>query len=235
MEHLSHFYIHSSLKPLLISFMDPDAAESLRQCRDKLSHDLTDVINEFGPKVFPDFDGKQKMISRVCLILTFRYIADYISRTTTPSTTPSTPSLARTLSSGSFGYFSVAPAKIPKIASGFFQQAARMGLDDKNLFNWGRAEESDADDVHIFGRSRSGSESEGSTPSRRSQYSSNGASMVMLDGIRLDGMTSLQKPRQRTKFQIEDEDEPKRKLEDEGYAGDHDDEGRSLLSDKKTM
>lgn len=97
-----------------------------------------------------------------------------------------------------------APSKLPKIASGFFQQATRMNwLDDKNIFNWGRAEDSDmADDVFFFldkfyggisGRSRSGSvsESDSRTTSRNRSRANSTSSM---DGFKLEAMTSLPPP-----------------------------------------
>ena len=43
-----------------MSILDPDGAEILRKNREKLSHDITELINEYGPKVFTDFDGKRK-------------------------------------------------------------------------------------------------------------------------------------------------------------------------------
>lgn len=45
-----------------MSLMDPDGIQTLRANREKLSHDITDLINEYGPKVFPDFDGKSLLI-----------------------------------------------------------------------------------------------------------------------------------------------------------------------------
>lgn len=43
----------------MISLLDPQGVEALRHNREKLSHDLTELINEYGPKVFPDFDGNK--------------------------------------------------------------------------------------------------------------------------------------------------------------------------------
>lgn len=73
-------------------------------------------------------------------------------------------------------------------------------LDDKNIFNWGRSEDSDmADDVFFFldkfynnisGRSRSGSVSESdSKPSSRNRSRTN--SFTSLEGYKVEGMTSL--------------------------------------------
>ena len=118
---------------------------------------------------------------------------------------------SRTTSSSSISWTS-APSKLPKIASGFFQQATRMNwLDDKTIFNWGRADDSDmADDVFFFldkfysgfsGRSRSGSVSESDsrshsrnrsrTNSHSGSISGGSSSNLALDGFKVEGMTSL--------------------------------------------
>lgn len=41
-----------------MALLDPSGAETLRQNREKLSLAITELINEYGPKVFTDFDGK---------------------------------------------------------------------------------------------------------------------------------------------------------------------------------
>ncbi|KAI8381423.1 uncharacterized protein BYT42DRAFT_494763 [Radiomyces spectabilis] len=181
-----------SLQPIIMAMLDPDAAEILRHNREKLSQDITSLINEYGPKVFPDFD------------------ADYIFRIAPPSVSPS-PS--RTTSTGSLPWSSK-QSKLPKIASGFFQQAARMEwLDDRNLFNWGRTEESDVDDIFFFldkhngsisGRSRSGSasESESSRPVSRNRSRSNSLG----EGFKVEAMTPARVSR-RPVFKITDVDE----------------------------
>jgi glycerol-3-phosphate O-acyltransferase/dihydroxyacetone phosphate acyltransferase len=156
-----------------LALLDPTGAETLRQNREKLSSNITELINEYGPKVFTDFD------------------ATYISRQ------PQSPIPSRTTSSTSMSWAS-APSKLPKIASGFFQQATRMNwLDDKNIFNWGRAEDSEmTDDVFFFldrfygGRSRSGSVSESDSRSM-SRNRSRASSISSMDGFKLEGMTSL--------------------------------------------
>ncbi|KAI8974984.1 hypothetical protein BDB01DRAFT_805608 [Pilobolus umbonatus] len=50
--------IAKSLKPILMSLLDPSGAEILRQTRSVLSADITDIINEYGPKIYSDFDSK---------------------------------------------------------------------------------------------------------------------------------------------------------------------------------
>lgn len=47
-----------SIQPTVMALLDPKGAETLRQNREKLSSNITELINEYGPKVFPDFDGK---------------------------------------------------------------------------------------------------------------------------------------------------------------------------------
>ncbi|CEP11763.1 hypothetical protein [Parasitella parasitica] len=164
--------IFKSIQPTVMALLDPQGAETLRQNREKLSSNITELINEYGPKVFPDFD------------------ASYIS----------SPIPSRTTSTSNISWTS-APSKLPKIASGFFQQATRMNwLDDKNIFNWGRTEDSDmADDAFYFldkfygnisGRSRSGSVSESdSRPASRNRSRANSISNESF--IKVEGMTSL--------------------------------------------
>lgn len=43
---------------MVVSVLDPSGAETLRQNREVLSVNITNLINEYGPKAFPDFDGK---------------------------------------------------------------------------------------------------------------------------------------------------------------------------------
>lgn len=126
------------------------------------------------------------------------FIANYISTTTTQPCNVYSPIPSRTASTGSISWTS-APSKLPRIASGFFQQVTRMNwLDDKNIFNWGRSEDSDvADDVFFFlekfyGRSRSGSVSESdSKPSSRNRSRTNSFTNMSMEGYKVEGMTSL--------------------------------------------
>lgn len=48
-----------------MALLDPKEAETLRQNREKLSSNITELINEYGPKVFPDFDGKITILYRI--------------------------------------------------------------------------------------------------------------------------------------------------------------------------
>ncbi|KAL9557802.1 hypothetical protein MBANPS3_001193 [Mucor bainieri] len=49
--------VFKSLRPLYVALVDPDSTANLRQLREKLSQDITEVINEIGPDVFSDFDS----------------------------------------------------------------------------------------------------------------------------------------------------------------------------------
>lgn len=40
-----------------MALVDPDSTANLRRIREKLSQDITAVINEIGPNVFSDFDS----------------------------------------------------------------------------------------------------------------------------------------------------------------------------------
>lgn len=173
-----------SIKPTWVTLLDPTGAETLRKNREKLSRDITELINEYGPKVFPDFDGIHFLLLHVYFPhkLSSYFIANYISRTTTvPSRTTSTSSLSWTTN------------KLPRIASGFFQQQAIMmnWLDDKTIFNWGRITEDDAFSFWDFNRSRSGSisETDSRSHSRRSSFSSSSNSSIV-EGFKIEGLTS---------------------------------------------
>ncbi|KAI8646744.1 hypothetical protein BD408DRAFT_336449 [Parasitella parasitica] len=48
--------VFKSLRPLYVALVDPDSTANLRQLREKLSQNITKVINEIGPDVFSDFD-----------------------------------------------------------------------------------------------------------------------------------------------------------------------------------
>jgi hypothetical protein len=52
-------FYRRSIKPTVMALLDPQGAETLRQNREKLSSNITELINEYGPKVFTDFDGKK--------------------------------------------------------------------------------------------------------------------------------------------------------------------------------
>ncbi|KAL0086234.1 hypothetical protein J3Q64DRAFT_1658671, partial [Phycomyces blakesleeanus] len=163
-----------SLKPSIMALLDSDAAKTLCINRETLSRDITDLINEYGPRVFPDFD------------------ADYIRRISQPA--PS-PSMSRSSSSVGLPWTNT-QSKLPKIASGFLQQAARMDwLDDKNIFNWGRTEESDADDFYFLDLGEASSDQMASSSKQGSRNRSRASSFVngllSMEGFKIESMTSL--------------------------------------------
>lgn len=59
------YSIDRSIRPLYVRLVDRDSAEGLRQNRERLSTDITDLINEYAPKVFNDFDRKLKTFGLV--------------------------------------------------------------------------------------------------------------------------------------------------------------------------
>ena len=237
-EKLMILFWYRSLQPLVMSLLDPDGVQTLRVNREKLSHDITNLINEYGPEVFPDFDGKSLIAFPLMMMLNQHGIAEYISRTT-KKTDAAQHRPAATRSSSFSWSVATTPSRLPKIASGFFQQAVRMGLDDKSIFNWGRIEEDGDDNSFYLGRlngsltpatSRRGSASEsdaggGGGGSSSATSSRSRAGSFGNDGFRVEAMTSLAK---RPKFKIEDYDE-KKKLEDEGYAGDREEDEHKKL------
>lgn len=124
-----------------------------------------------------------------------------------------------------------------------------MGLDDRNIFNWGRVEEtSDIEDLSFYldkhngsvtpnARSRRGSASEsdgglgGSSGSRSRSRSGSFGNTLVVDGLRVEGMTSLQ---HRPVVRVEDVDGRSSKImEDEGYAGDRDEDGGLEMKKRK--
>ncbi|KAI8365925.1 uncharacterized protein BYT42DRAFT_505354 [Radiomyces spectabilis] len=124
--------VYKSLRPLYLALTDPDSTTNLRHTREKLSQDITRIINEFGPKVFSDFD---------------------------PQTIEQSRKSASELAEGS--------STFSQIASRFLNSAALDWLDDRNIFNWSKQEDSDTDEVLYFldkhgSISTSASEAEGS-------------------------------------------------------------------------
>ncbi|ORZ04886.1 hypothetical protein BCR42DRAFT_463471 [Absidia repens] len=176
--------IARSLQPLITALLDPESVMVLRQNRSKLSRDITDIINEYGPQAFDDFD------------------AEYISRTmiSTHSHSPTSPSSTPSKSTSSFN-LSAMRNRLPRLRSGFFQQATRMEwLDDKNIFTWGgnsiksitnksgSSSQDSLDDGYFWTRFMSRSGSESSTPFRSR---SNSFAMTSSDSITGLSMTSL--------------------------------------------
>ncbi|KAL1916529.1 uncharacterized protein VTP21DRAFT_5720 [Calcarisporiella thermophila] len=157
--------IYKSLQPLLLSLLpwERTSVVNLRTVRERLSSDITELINEYGPKVFPDFDPNRVALER------------HEGRPLTP-----TPSSAR-------------------LAGGFFTTPLEW-LDDK-VFQWGRADDQEADEYFFFldrrgpggfsSRSRSRSRTPSGSSSRaRSRTSSFGTGFGG-EGLRVEAMTEL--------------------------------------------
>ncbi|RUO96558.1 hypothetical protein BC936DRAFT_141844 [Jimgerdemannia flammicorona] len=214
--------VYRSLRPLFLSIFDPASVENLRTVRDRLSHDITDLINEYGPKVFPDFDADRILLA-----------PSHTPRATTP-----TPSASAAM----------------KLAGGFF--TTKMDWLDDRIFNWGRADDSETDDIFFFmdkqnggvsgrasSRGNSGSDPEeergarfgtGTSRSRsRSRTSSFGTGLSSETGFKVEAMTEL--PRNRSFNEVANRVSAQRrdsmKNEDDGYAGDREDGQRSKKDD----
>ncbi|CAJ0650502.1 10520_t:CDS:2, partial [Entrophospora sp. SA101] len=52
---------YASLRPLFLSLIPSTKSyfQTLREVREQLSYDLTELINELGPKIYPDFDNSR--------------------------------------------------------------------------------------------------------------------------------------------------------------------------------
>ncbi|GBB99145.1 hypothetical protein RclHR1_03430006 [Rhizophagus clarus] len=57
----SGFDVYRSLRPLFLSLLprSQSSIQNLRAAREQLSHDLTNLINELGPKMYPNFDNSR--------------------------------------------------------------------------------------------------------------------------------------------------------------------------------
>ncbi|CAO3640064.1 unnamed protein product [Cunninghamella blakesleeana] len=115
--------VYKSLRPLYMALVDPKSTCNLRNTREKLSDDITQLINSYGPNVFSDFDPDSGV-----------YDND--------------PSGNRQRVSD----LGEGKRTFSQIASGFLNQTAMDWLDDKNIFNWTRQEEEkdSSDDTLYF-------------------------------------------------------------------------------------
>ncbi|ORX45883.1 hypothetical protein DM01DRAFT_1294295 [Hesseltinella vesiculosa] len=112
--------VYKSLRPLYMALVDQDSTMNLRTIRENLSEDITNLINEYGPNVFSDFDP-----------------ASGVYKNTDPSK-------QRVSELGEGG------KTFSQIASEFVNTRAMDWLDDKNIFNWGRQDDSDSDDETLY-------------------------------------------------------------------------------------
>ncbi|SAM02322.1 hypothetical protein [Absidia glauca] len=110
-----------SLRPLYMALADPDSTSNLRHTREKLSQDITQLINEYGPRLFSDFDPNSGV-----------YDSD-------PSENKQQVS---ELGEGRRTF--------SQIASEFVNNTAMDWLDDKNIFNWTRQEQTDSSDETLY-------------------------------------------------------------------------------------
>ncbi|KAH8551722.1 hypothetical protein BGW37DRAFT_310852 [Umbelopsis sp. PMI_123] len=220
--------VYRSIRPLYVRLVDRDSAEGLRQNRERLSTDITDLINEYAPKVFNDFDPDN----------VFRP-ASVAAMDATSSSAPSTPGI-----------------DLQRLASGFFTNAAASmdWLDDRNIFNWSRQEESEADDSLYFldrnsgGITGSASEAEITAHKRRKSTGrrSRTSSLIHSDGgsLKVESMTMLNTQRpfgelrppvaRRSGFKRDGEQDGTGseatidylRVEDDGYAGDREENSK---------
>lgn len=173
---------------MILSVIDPAGAEILRQNRSILSANITDLINEYGPKAFPDFDGKTQSIFRFLILILriFINIVDYINHmklpTPSPSRSSSTSNFSLTHTGSSFNMSSV---KLPNFKNKFLDT-----FQDQYLFNWSYTrpalEREDSSGFLGIGSffSRSGS----TTPTFLSRSSSFSAATVVEDELTSDSI-----------------------------------------------
>lgn len=122
--------------------MDPDSTENLKKNREKLSEDITDLINEYGPKTFDDFDPNN----------VFRH---------DPSGNRKSVS---ELAEGGHTFRQLAQGLLDNT------NAALDWLDDRNIFNLTKQEEEEAeaeDVLHFYGSASEAESSRSSDGSRQ--------------------------------------------------------------------
>ncbi|OZJ03873.1 hypothetical protein BZG36_03684 [Bifiguratus adelaidae] len=196
--------VYRSLRPLFLSLMDPTSVENLRNVRNRLSDNLTDLINEYGPKIFPDFDPSR--LSRG---------GSVAPRPQGEQSNGLSPTLLSTGNSNSNSTTSMI-----QLAEGFLSSRLEW-LDDK-LFFLTRSEDTDQDgastdvesiggpaslsmdnargalsngtDSYGFDRSRSGSRPGSRVRSRTNSWSSSLAGGGM-EGFKVAAMTELDRGR----------------------------------------
>jgi glycerol-3-phosphate O-acyltransferase/dihydroxyacetone phosphate acyltransferase len=61
-----------SLRPLIVSLLPGQQKhlDRLKRMRNEISNELSDVVNEFGPKLYDDFD-------KVCLLKSLQVLSDF--------------------------------------------------------------------------------------------------------------------------------------------------------------
>jgi len=189
--------------------------------RERLSHDITDLINEYGPLVFPDFDAER---------ISAAPAHNPSSRPTTPT---STASAAMRLAGGLF------TTKVDWLDERIFNwgQVGDSETDDIFFF----IDKQGSVSGRASSRGGSGSEAEeergarfgtGTSRSRpRSRTSSFGAGLSSEGGLKIEAMTELPRDRAFAEVTTRSKDGAfgRREVgkEDDGYAGDREDHGES--------
>ena len=116
------FFLFRSLRPLYVALVDPDSTQNLRQNREKLSQEITKIINDYGPKVFGDFDP------------------DNVFRSDPSGSRESVSELGE----GGKTFSQI-------LASRFFNNKKALDwLDDRNIFNLTKQEEEEEDVLHFL-------------------------------------------------------------------------------------
>lgn len=153
---------------MVMSVLDPAGAETLRHNREILSVNITNLINEYGPKAFPDFDGKLSKKnttinadSNHTLFFAITPTVDYISKMKVAPT----PVASRSSSSSSFNLTNV---KLPTI---FHQNKVLDTLHGQHLFNWSYNRANSDDNSGFLGISHYFTKSGATTPTLQSSSS----------------------------------------------------------------
>lgn len=48
--------LYKSLKPIYLTLVSPDTLQDLRSTRDELKKEIVEIVNKYGPQLYPDFD-----------------------------------------------------------------------------------------------------------------------------------------------------------------------------------
>ncbi|CAI2176573.1 19597_t:CDS:2 [Funneliformis geosporum] len=164
--------VYRSLRPLFLSLLpwSQSSIQNLRAVREQLSNDLTDLINELGPKIYPNFDNS-------------RLVRELKRKSRSPSPSSSRPQ------SYQMRLFPLADFLDDKVFD--WSRADDSDYDDVFFFL-------DKQHGNVVGRSRTNSSGQNSTRtrSRASSFNSNVSSEGggrNSGGFRVDAFTELSK------------------------------------------
>ncbi|KAF0383963.1 bifunctional glycerol-3-phosphate/glycerone-phosphate O-acyltransferase SCT1 [Gigaspora margarita] len=187
--------IYRSLRPLFLSLLpwSKSSIQNLRQIREKLAFDLTELINELGPKIYPDFDAARIVQE-----------SKKASRSPSPSRPPSRPS-------SSLRLLSLTDLMDDKLFN--WEKAEDSDYDDVFFFL------DKHDGGKITGRSRSNSSSRRLSSGKDGASSS--ASLTRVNSFNsinsnLEAFTQLPKTNTISSFNVPEV----RITDDDGYQGD---------------